>query len=227
MDDLLHQFGQRMKELRGAFGITQEGLAARSGLDRTYIGSVERGERNVSLLNIEAICHGLDVDIGYFFAYEPFAVHSASMKRAYRKPLEERFVYTAHEEERLLEWQINGGITDRELTKIGSVLMRHCVDLSRYGKVKLLIDIRSMLAEGQSFVFRPEVLDRWEQLQRWAVPYCDKVVVLCNSKFMQNQIQRQSVRSGIAPVQDCLYELDNQWMEEEAHERLGIVCLKP
>lgn len=220
--NLLHQFGQRMKELRIGSGMTQDVLAARSGLDRSYIGSIERGERNVSLLNIEAICHGLDIDISYFFAEEPLAVHAASLKRTFKQPLSERFVYVADEEERFLAWQINGGITARELTEIGSVLRKNCIKLSRSGKVKLLVDVRAMLAAGLPFVFRPEVMDQWEMLQRWAVPYCDKVVVLCNSQFMQNQMQRQSIRSGIAPVQESLYEPGNRWIMEESNERLGI-----
>lgn len=45
-------FGKLLKEKRLALGISQEELAFRSGLHRTYVGSVERGERNLSLENI-------------------------------------------------------------------------------------------------------------------------------------------------------------------------------
>ena len=42
----------RVRELRNALGVSQEALADRAGLHRTYLGSIERGERNVSLENI-------------------------------------------------------------------------------------------------------------------------------------------------------------------------------
>ncbi|ASA26612.1 hypothetical protein B9T62_35815 [Paenibacillus donghaensis] len=47
--------------------MSQEVLAARCQLDRTYIGGIERGERNVSLINVERITHALNVSIAYFF----------------------------------------------------------------------------------------------------------------------------------------------------------------
>ena len=60
-------FGARMRSLRQAQEISQEALAERAGLHRTYVGSVERGERNVALDNIYAIADALRVDVGQLF----------------------------------------------------------------------------------------------------------------------------------------------------------------
>jgi transcriptional regulator with XRE-family HTH domain len=48
-------FGENLRRQRKAMGISQEDLADKAGLHRTYIGSVERGERNVSIDNIERL----------------------------------------------------------------------------------------------------------------------------------------------------------------------------
>ena len=54
-------FGQRIRYLRHQKGWSQEQLAFVSELDRTYIGGVERGERNISLLNIIKIAKALEI----------------------------------------------------------------------------------------------------------------------------------------------------------------------
>ena len=51
-----------MRKLRAARGLTQEALAYDSGMDRTYLGSVERAERNVSIDNIARIAKALNVE---------------------------------------------------------------------------------------------------------------------------------------------------------------------
>lgn len=56
-------FGQNVRRLRKVHGFSQEELAERAGLHRTYIGSVERGERNLSLDNIVAIARALGVAV--------------------------------------------------------------------------------------------------------------------------------------------------------------------
>lgn len=57
--DILKRFGARVRELRLEKGLSQEKFAAKCGLDRTYLGSVERGERNIALRNIEKISKAL------------------------------------------------------------------------------------------------------------------------------------------------------------------------
>jgi transcriptional regulator with XRE-family HTH domain len=58
---ILRQFGNKVKKLRKNRGWSQEELAKRAGLHRTYIGSIERSERNVSLLNIDRIARALNI----------------------------------------------------------------------------------------------------------------------------------------------------------------------
>lgn len=58
----LQRLGDKVRELRNARGQTQAELAARCKLHRTFIGSVERGERNLSVLNLRKIARILRVD---------------------------------------------------------------------------------------------------------------------------------------------------------------------
>jgi transcriptional regulator with XRE-family HTH domain len=61
LSDVQVRFGQRLREIRRKKGISQERLADVAGLHRTYVSGVERGERNISLLNIERLAIALDV----------------------------------------------------------------------------------------------------------------------------------------------------------------------
>ena len=61
--DILTRFGKRVRELRKSQGYSQESFAAECGLDRTYLGGIERGERNVALRNIGAIANALRISI--------------------------------------------------------------------------------------------------------------------------------------------------------------------
>lgn len=60
-------FGQRVRKLRAEKGLSQEALALACELDRTYIGGIERGERNVSLINIQKIAAALGVPVKELF----------------------------------------------------------------------------------------------------------------------------------------------------------------
>jgi transcriptional regulator with XRE-family HTH domain len=62
-EDIRARFGRRLRELRRERGLSQEELAFRAGLHRTYVSSVERGERNVALINIERLARALEIDM--------------------------------------------------------------------------------------------------------------------------------------------------------------------
>jgi transcriptional regulator with XRE-family HTH domain len=66
--ELQKHFGDRVRELRKLKGLSQEALALACDLDRTYIGGVERGERNISLVNIHAIASALGVSAQELFS---------------------------------------------------------------------------------------------------------------------------------------------------------------
>lgn len=61
--NILERFGLRVRALRKAQGYSQESFAAATELDRTYIGGIERGERNVALRNIEVIADTLGITL--------------------------------------------------------------------------------------------------------------------------------------------------------------------
>ncbi|CAM3371292.1 Regulatory protein C-BcnI [Empedobacter stercoris] len=65
--EILIQFGNRVKELRKAQNMSQEGLADAAGLHRTYIGMIERAEKNITLVNIEKIAKALKIEINTLF----------------------------------------------------------------------------------------------------------------------------------------------------------------
>ena len=57
------RFGKAVRKRRHKLGVSQEEFADLCGLDRTYIGGIERGERNVSLVNIERIAKALRISL--------------------------------------------------------------------------------------------------------------------------------------------------------------------
>lgn len=60
---ILIKFGQKVREERLKQGLSQEELAAKAGVHRTYIGMIERAEKNITLINIEKISEALNINI--------------------------------------------------------------------------------------------------------------------------------------------------------------------
>ena len=67
MPDVKISFGKRLRKLREAKGVSQEALAHDAGLDRTYVSSIERGKRNVSLENIARLSRALGIPMSELF----------------------------------------------------------------------------------------------------------------------------------------------------------------
>lgn len=66
--DIKRRFGKAIRQRRRGLDLSQEELAERAELHRTYISSIERGERNPSLENIEKLAKALDISISALFA---------------------------------------------------------------------------------------------------------------------------------------------------------------
>lgn len=69
-NDIKKSFGAAVRHRRGRLGISQEELAGRAGLHRTYISDVERGARNVSLESIHRLASALDIPMSLLFAWQ-------------------------------------------------------------------------------------------------------------------------------------------------------------
>jgi transcriptional regulator with XRE-family HTH domain len=66
-DEVLIRFGKKVRELRTNQKLSQVALAEKSGLHANYIGMVERGERNPSLINIDKLAKALNVSLSELF----------------------------------------------------------------------------------------------------------------------------------------------------------------
>ena len=67
MENIRIRFGNALRQRRQKLGVSQEAFADMCQLDRTYIGGIERGERNVALVNIEKIAKTLRLTIAELF----------------------------------------------------------------------------------------------------------------------------------------------------------------
>ena len=75
--NLLRSFGTAVRDRRQELELSQEELAARAGLNRTYIGDIERGVRNVALVNITLLASALEI--------KPSSLLISAEKLAYKK----------------------------------------------------------------------------------------------------------------------------------------------
>jgi len=67
-DDIRVRFGLRVRDLRRQRGWTQVEFAEKLGMDRSYLADVERGKRNISLLNIDLLSKGFGLSLARFFS---------------------------------------------------------------------------------------------------------------------------------------------------------------
>jgi transcriptional regulator with XRE-family HTH domain len=67
MDDIRLRFGKAIRQRRNKMRVSQEAFADLCGLDRTYVGGIERGERNVGLVNVEKIARAFRISLSELF----------------------------------------------------------------------------------------------------------------------------------------------------------------
>ncbi|MHC4183730.1 MAG: helix-turn-helix domain-containing protein [Planctomycetota bacterium] len=63
----LRQIGSNIRLMREKKGLSQEALALKAGLDRTYVGGVDRGERNITILTLKRLADALETQVTRFF----------------------------------------------------------------------------------------------------------------------------------------------------------------
>jgi transcriptional regulator with XRE-family HTH domain len=68
--EILIKFGNKVRERRTELGLSQEELAARAGVHRTYVGMIERAEKNITLQNIEKIAKALEIPLDKLMSFE-------------------------------------------------------------------------------------------------------------------------------------------------------------
>lgn len=66
----LEKFGEKVREERHKLGLSQEELASRAGVHRTYIGMIERAEKNITLENIEKVAKALKININDLLTFK-------------------------------------------------------------------------------------------------------------------------------------------------------------
>ena len=70
MSEIKEKFGKRLKELRKEKGLSQEALSKKAGLDRTYEGKIERGQKSPSLNTIAKLAKALEINLDDLFNFD-------------------------------------------------------------------------------------------------------------------------------------------------------------
>ncbi|MFS0728315.1 helix-turn-helix domain-containing protein [Paenibacillus sp. 1P07SE] len=76
MANLAELIGARIRELRKTQGLTQEQLGERAQLQSSYIGGVERGDRNISIETLEKLIHALEITVPEFFDFSEIPIEN-------------------------------------------------------------------------------------------------------------------------------------------------------
>jgi len=219
--DIRSEFGQRVRELRARSGMSQEVLAHRAGLDRTYISGVERGERNVSIVNIEKIAAALQVSMAYMFTAERFSTTPAYQQKDFTVPFVERFKYQIDSDKRILAFQVHGLLTRENVDYMSNTLIGICNALGK-GELNVLVDHRDMKdSQGEVVVYSPDVAERAILFQQEILKYSERVVALCNSEFMVQYLNHVATQSGIINKATHIFGQDKE-MVGKAYDILDI-----
>ncbi|MBP0726418.1 helix-turn-helix transcriptional regulator [Bacillus sp. RG28] len=219
--DIQKDFGLRVKELRARCGMSQEVLAIHANLDRSYIGGVERGTRNISLQNIEKITNALNVSLSYFFSEERFSTEPAYLQKDFKIPFSERFKYHIDRDKKILSFQVTNLVTEDEVDFITASLSKIWLTFKE-GDLNIFVDHREMKdSNSEVAVFSPEVAKKSLILQQKLLPYTNKAVILCNSEFMVNQLNFLTKVSGVYDKSHHLFG-ENKNMFGEAYQLLEI-----
>lgn len=89
MEDIKRLIGDRIRNLRKERGLSQEELGWKSELHYTYIGAIERGEKNCSIDTLSKIGHGLDVSINDLFNFPTYTQNLNKLKASIIKEIEQ------------------------------------------------------------------------------------------------------------------------------------------
>ncbi|SFM51421.1 Helix-turn-helix [Paenibacillus sp. 1_12] len=219
--DIRSEFGQRIRELRARSGMSQELLSYRAGLDRTYISGVERGERNISIVNIEKIADALQVSMAYMFTAERFSTTPAYHQKDFTVPFVERFKYQIDSDKKILAFQVHGLLTSENVDYMSKTLIGICNAFGK-GELNILVDHRDMKdSQGEVVVYSPEVADRAILFQQELLKYSKRVVALCNSEFMVQNLNHVATHSGIINKATHIFGQDKE-MVGKAYDMLDI-----
>jgi len=132
VEDIKSLLGKRIRELRKQKGLSQEELGWKSELHFTYIGGVERGEKNCSIITLEKIAKGLEININ-----DLFDTHSNKID-INKYPGIKKYLYTFYEK---LENRLDQGDTPYNL--------RNCAYLEEFSKEKIIWKIGKLFPSLQ------------------------------------------------------------------------------